>query len=237
MTVGAQDDVTSVAGGIDLAGSPQRSTGVCRLQPNGFAATEVVHSDEELLDWVRRAPLRLALVDAPLSLPRGRTSLDRPEPYHFRDCDRDLRSLGIRFFPISLGPMRMLTKRGMRVMPFIEDAGVEVYEGYPGGAQDLWNLPRKQAGVERLRRALRRAGCWGTVEERRISHDELDAVTLALVARAHLRHRSILLGDPDEGVMVLPEPGTRPTPALFGWTASRANPRRRIQLRGRRSPV
>ena len=232
MSVGRTPRRDIRVGGIDLAGVPERATGVCCLRSDGFSETSVVREDAELLSWVRSARVRLVLVDAPLSLPRGRTTLDRPEPFHFRECDRELRKLGIPFFPISLGPMRTLTRRGMHLAPAIQGAGVTVAEGYPGGAQDLWEWPRKQAGLERLRRALRRTGCWGAVDRSGLSHDELDAVTLALVARAHLRHRSIVLGDSDEGTMILPEPGTKPVPSLFAWT-----PRHRPRIRHRELPA
>lgn len=112
--------------------------------------------------------------------------------------------MGIPFFPITLGPMRMLTARGIRLRNRLVEAGFEVHEGYPGGAQDLWGIARKQAGVERLRRALRRRGCSGSIEHRIITHDELDAVTLALVGLELLAGRALIIGDPLEGTIVLP---------------------------------
>ena len=100
--------------GIDLAGSEKRDTGFCLLDVETLEAEVcILHSDGEILEAsVSSRPLVVA-VDAPLSIPRGRRSIDERSPVHFRECDLQLRRLGIRFFPITLGPMRMLTKRGM----------------------------------------------------------------------------------------------------------------------------
>jgi len=62
---------------------------------------------------VKNAQPDLIAIDAPLNLPPGRKSLDDKNGEHFRPCDRELQKRGIRFFPITLGPMRSLTQRGI----------------------------------------------------------------------------------------------------------------------------
>jgi len=61
-------------------------------------------------------------------------------------------------------------------------------------------LPRKGAGVEALAKGLRglglHVGVW--------THDELDAVTCAYVGLLYLEGRAELIGDSDEGEMLLP---------------------------------
>lgn len=192
--------------GIDLAGSPRRRTGFCRLGPGLATETCVLGDDREIDAAVRSARPAIVAVDAPLSLPRGRRSLDVAGPPHFRACDRALRDLGIRFFPVTLGPMRMLTRRGIELADGWRRDGWTVIEAYPGGAQDVLGIPRKGAGTERLRRALVRFGFSGSVEHRAITHDELDAIVCAFTGREHLRGRSLVLGDPSEGLLVLPRP-------------------------------
>lgn len=98
--------------GIDLAGSPKRPTGLCVLR-NLIAETHVVSSDDEILDFVREARPVLIPIDAPLSLPNGRRTIHDRAGEHLRECDRALLRRGIRFFPVTLGPMRMLTERGL----------------------------------------------------------------------------------------------------------------------------
>ncbi|MGP8135676.1 MAG: hypothetical protein ACLQD8_06110, partial [Thermoplasmata archaeon] len=84
----------------------------------------------------------------------------------------------------------------------------------PGGAQDVLGIPRKGAGEERLRRALVRFGFTGSVAHRSITHDEMDAVVCAYTGREHLAGRTTALGDPTEGLLILPRPRRveRPSP-------------------------
>ncbi len=200
--------------GLDLAGSPRRRTGFCVLGPGLRVTTRVLFGDEEIVDAVRSSRAALVGIDAPLSLPRGRVALDVPGPPHFRACDRALRALGIPFFPVTLGPMRLLTARGMALATTLRELGFSVIETYPGGAQDVLGLPRKGSGEETLRRALVRFGFRGDVEARGVTHDELDAVLCAYTSREHLAGRSLVLGHPEEGELVLPRPrpkrATRP---------------------------
>ena len=190
--------------GLDLAGSPARDTGCCVLTGRSVARASILHSDDDILTAIEEADPILVLIDAPLSLPRGRRTIDDRSGPHFRQCDVELRRLGIRFFPLTLGPMRMLTQRGMRLAAILRARGRWVEEGYPGGAQDLMGLPRKQAGADTLQRALREIGIQGDLERRPLTHDELDAATLAWVARLLLEGKAKIVGDPSEGVMVLP---------------------------------
>lgn len=100
--------------------------------------------------------------------------------------------------------MRILMVRGMRLAADLRSRGFRVEEGYPGGAQDLLGIRRKQNGIWALQRALRGLGMTGDLTSRRLSHDELDAVTLAWVARRFLEGKARIIGDPAEGTMVLP---------------------------------
>jgi predicted nuclease with RNAse H fold len=82
--------------GVDLAGSPRRPTGVCVLR-GVKARTRIAFTDEEILAWIAQARPDLVPIDAPLSLPAGRTTIhDRSGP-HFRECDLELPAR-IRFF-------------------------------------------------------------------------------------------------------------------------------------------
>lgn len=192
--------------GIDLAGSPRRRTGFCRLGPGLVGRTSVLTSDREILEAVDVARPAIVAIDAPLGLPRGRLSLDVRGPPHLRACDRELLALGIRFFPLTLGPMRQLTARGMTLAHELRARGLTVIEAYPGGAQDVLGLPRKGDGEELLRRALVRFGFRGDILSRRLTHDELDAIACAYTGREHLAGRSLVLGVPDEAELVLPRP-------------------------------
>ena len=164
----------------------------------------MLHSDPELRQLVRSVRPDLVVIDAPLSLPRGRRTIEDRSGPHLRACDRELLHLKLPFFPLTLGPMRMLTVRGMRLADYLARQGIPVVEGYPGGSQDLWRIPRKNAGASVLQRGLRTLGLGGDLDHRTLTHDELDAVTIAWVGWKHLRGEGALIGDPAEGVMLLP---------------------------------
>ncbi len=194
----------TVVVGLDLAGSPHRTTGFCVLDHRLEARTLAVHSDSEIIRRTVEAEPVLVSIDAPLSLPRGRRTIDDRNGPHFRQCDLELRRRGIRFFPVTLGPMRMLTSRGIRLRQEFERRGLPVAESYPGAAQDILGIARKAHGVEALRRALARQGLRGLAPRRGLGHDELDAVTSALVGVLWLLGRGEFIGDPTEGLMLLP---------------------------------
>ena len=190
--------------GLDLAGSKTRTTGFCLLDENLHSQTKALYEDAEVVSETVAASPGVVSIDAPLSLPRGRPSLSRRGPPHFRACDLELRRMKIRFFPITLGPMRKLTARGIKMKKVFESKGLRVIESYPGSIQDLLGMPRKQAGVEKLRTALIHYGVTGDIRKPVITHDELDAITSALVGKMYLEGNYQAIGDPDEGLMILP---------------------------------
>jgi predicted nuclease with RNAse H fold len=195
-----------VAVGIDLAGSPLRTTGFCQLDRSGLAQLVPLHRDEEILERTRAAHPAIVSIDAPLSLPRGRRTIEDRSGPHLRACDRALLERKIRFFPITLGPMRMHTTRGLRLQAVLVSEGFRVIESYPGGAQDVLGIPRKGAGIAPLRRGLQTLGLRGDITRRNVTHDELDAATSAYVGLAVLAGRGEALGDPSEGLLYLPRP-------------------------------
>ena len=177
--------------GIDLAGSPRRPTGLCLLR--GLKAeTHVAFSDDDILDAVRHALPDLVPIDAPLSLPKGRRTIHDRSGEHLRECDRELLRRRIRFFPITLGPMRMLTERGLALKKKLSAMGYRAVECYPGAAQDVWGLPRQHRDREGLLAGLRKLGVRGL--SKTATSDELDASTAALVGRQFLLGRGNMLG-------------------------------------------
>lgn len=188
--------------GIDLAGSPKRDTGICTLKKNRITFCSVIHTDQEILDYIEKANPALIAVDAPLHLPPGRKSIEDKNGEHFRPCDRELLRRGIRFFPITLGPMRLLTKRGIWLKKNLTARGYRVVEVYPGAAQDLWNIGRKQDGLSKLRKGLQRLGIKGL--HHKMNGDELDAVTAALVGQWFLNGKAEVLGDFERGAIIIP---------------------------------
>jgi predicted nuclease with RNAse H fold len=187
--------------GIDLAGVPHRPTGVCLLR-EGKAKTGLLYSDKDILEVIEKERPALVTIDAPLSLPPGRESIHQRNRKHFRACDLELKRRKIPFFPITLGPMRKLTERGMALKEKIEQLGAHAVEIYPGGAQDVWKVPRAKRDLEGLRAGLERMGIKGL--DRNCSTHELDAVTAAFVGVLYLEGKAEVFGDFSSGAIVMP---------------------------------
>jgi predicted nuclease with RNAse H fold len=189
--------------GIDLAGSEKRPTGFCILENSNSKAFSLF-SDREIISETLRARPKVVAIDAPLALPKGRKNLEERSDIHLRECDEELIKMGIKFFPITLGPMRKLTKRGIELRKIFEEKGLKVIEVYPGAAQDILKIPRKQRGVEKLREALIKMGIKEIRDD--ATDDELDAITSALVGKLYLEGNYLAIGNPEEILMILPKP-------------------------------
>ena len=188
--------------GVDLAGVAHRPTGVCLLSESQ-ALTALLYEDREILAFIKEKAPSLVAMDAPLCLPPGRKSMADKNGAHFRACDEELRRRKIPFFPITLGPMRGLTERGIRLMRRLETQGFRVIEIYPGGAQDIWRIPRAKVNSAGLRRGLTRLGIEGL--DREASDHELDAATGALVGLLFLQGKAEVLGDFRSGAIIMPQ--------------------------------
>lgn len=186
--------------GLDLAGVEARPTGFCIL--NGVVAkTCLVYTNDELVRETLESDPKVVAIDAPLSLPAGRRSIEQRTAVHLRECDKELLKRGIKFFPVTLGPMRKLTSRGIELRKILESKHLRVIEVYPGGAQDILGIPRKQHGLRQLRVGLEKFGIKG-LDDRMTDH-ELDAVTCALVGRLFLEGKTIAYGTGKQ-IIVMP---------------------------------
>ena len=183
--------------GVDLAGSPRNWTGLCHLDEMLRCDALKVHRDEEIIDFIEERSPSIVAIDAPLTLPR--------EGYakSMRECDRALRRMGLKPLPLTLRSMRLLTLRGIRLRRRLEDRGFRVIEVFPTGAQKILGISTKRDGVERLREDLRRLGLKNLPID--VDGDILDAATCALIGILHLKGLCIEVGDPEEGVIVMPK--------------------------------
>jgi predicted nuclease with RNAse H fold len=199
--------------GIDLTGSEARDSGWCALRGD-VAAVRRLAADEAIVRTTLWAQPDLVSLDAPLSLPRGRTRTDDGDPGRvqygiMRRCERALRSRGIPVYPCLLPSMQKLTERGMRLAAVFRAEGIDVIECYPGGAQDVLGIPRKRAGLEPLRAGLIELGLQGSWTQAKVTHDELDAITAALVGRYYASGAFEAFGDAEEGLIILPKRAIR----------------------------
>lgn len=85
------------------------------------------------------------------------------------------------------------------------NSGNLAIETFPGGCQDILGLTRKQKGLPELITGLTLLGLKGDFLNNKISHDEADAITAALAGLFSLNGQYESIGDPDEGIIILPE--------------------------------
>jgi histidinol phosphatase-like PHP family hydrolase/predicted nuclease with RNAse H fold/dephospho-CoA kinase len=167
--------------GIDLTAG-DKPTGLAVLN-NSSVETSSAFSDDEILAYITTHRPAIVSIDSPLGLPGGGEAID-PNAGIVRIAEQDLASIGIPAYPALIDSMRNLTLRGIRLRKTIEKSRVapKVIESYPGAAQDILCIPRKQKGLDLLRDGLRRLGLTGKGLDTR-SHDEMDAITSAIVGR------------------------------------------------------
>lgn len=196
--------------GIDLAGVIKKSsnTGICLLTDK-YATTSAVKYDDEIVKYIVDSKADIVSIDAPLSLPVGRTSVYNDDPMREeagikRWCERELDLRGIRSYPALIDTMQTLTKRGINLSMRLRKMGYPVIECFPGAAQDILQLPRKRTDVELLKTGLLRLGIHGDFEERKVVHDELDAITAAVVGKFFIDGYFEPIGIPEENDMIVP---------------------------------
>ncbi len=206
--------------GIDLTGSEKRPTGWCVLDGT-VAATRLLSTDDDLITATVDAEPTLVSIDSPLCLPYGRLSVFDDDPSRekygiMRECERELKRRGVNVYPSLIPSMQKLTARGISLAEKFRKLGIPVIESYPGAAQDIMRIPRKGRGVEWLRIGLQDFGISGTFDDDKVTHDELDAITSALVGVFHLAGRSEALGTEHEAPLIIPEMTATDRPVVIG---------------------
>jgi uncharacterized protein YprB with RNaseH-like and TPR domain/predicted nuclease with RNAse H fold len=194
--------------GIDLRGSEIRPTGWALLAGDA-AETQLLRTDEDILEATIKHKPDIISIDSPLGLPIGRCCAE--DSCHcrvkgiLRQCERTLWKRGVRVFPCLLPSMQSLTLRGMRLARAFRKRGFRVIESYPGAAQDIMRIPRKRSSLEDLSRGLSSFGIKGHFLSKPTSHDELDAITSAVVGYFYLSGNFEALGNTQEEFLIIPK--------------------------------
>lgn len=189
--------------GIDLTAG-DKATGIAFL--NGFEVqTCSLTTDEQILAFIRDRKPGIVSIDSPLGLPGGGDTID-PAAGIVRVAERDLASIGIPAYPALIDSMEKLTLRGIRLKKAIEEfpSPPRIIESYPGAAQDILCIPRKQKSLSLLREGLRRLGLRGSGLDT-LSHDEMDAITSAIVGRYYEVGQFEPMGIPSEAQLIVPK--------------------------------
>jgi len=176
--------------GIDLTGSQDRRSGVACLDDDDRVLTVRLKSDLDIEAFVLDMAPDLVSIDSPLSLPENPGKI-------YRDCEIELKRRGIGVYWCLLPSMKALTMRGISLANRLRARSIQVIESYPGAAQDILGIPRKSKGIQVLADALAEYGIKGNLA---VSHDELDAITAAIVGILYLK------GDYEAlGCLILPK--------------------------------
>jgi len=171
--------------GIDLTGSEKRPSGVAYLWDKRLVWTARRKTDDQMIADVLTPPIPdLVSIDSPLSLPEDSRKI-------YRDCELTLKRRGIGVYWCLLPSMKALTLRGIALAGKLKNMGIDVIESYPGAAQDILGIPRKNKGIKLLAEALGKYGIEGNLD---VSHDELDAITSAIVGQLYLEGQYEALG-------------------------------------------
>jgi len=165
------------------------------------ATTKSIRTDDDLIRETLAVQPDLVSIDSPLSLPDG---YGAPGVPIYRKCELALKRMGISVFWCLLPSMQSLTRRGIFLANELRKAGCKVIESYPGAAQDVLGIPRKKASLEELKRGLFRSGILGDFVTANVTHDEIDAITSALVGLFYLADEYIALGTAAEEYLIVP---------------------------------
>ena len=197
--------------GIDLTGSEDKESGWAHMVGDSVECRRI-KTDAELIRTVIDLKPDVVSIDSPLAYPKGRCCFQKDcecSKYGImRKSERLLRHFGITVYPCLIDSMVNLTTRGMKLAKTLREMGYTVIESYPGVAQDVLKIPRKGKTQEQfvhLKQGLASFGIRGDLlTNMDISHDEVDAITSALVGYFYLNNQYIGLGNPDEDYLIVP---------------------------------
>lgn len=214
---------SEAAVGIDLTGNEVKPSGWAVLKGES-AITKSICTDDELISESLKYNPKVVSIDSPLSYPAGRDCTNpncECRKYGItRYCERLLSSFGIGVYPCLIPSMEKLTNRGIVLANKFRDLGVEVIESYPGVAQDILSIHRKQNGIEHLKNSYKNFGITGEyLTAQKVSHDELDAISSALVGLFYLSGQYVALGNNEENYLIVPSVASIPkTQIVIGLT-------------------
>ena len=197
--------------GIDLTGSEDKESGWA-FMCGKYTQCRRIGTDSELIESIIRINPTIVSIDSPLAYPKGRCcarkECDCSKYGIMRESERLLRHFGITVYPCLIDSMVNLTTRGMRLASILRKMGYTVIESYPGVAQDVLHIPRKGKTHEQfahLKQGLASFGIEGDlIDKEDISHDEVDAITSALVGYFYLNNQYIGLGNDAEDYLIVP---------------------------------
>jgi len=181
--------------GIDLAGVEKNPTGWA-LWKNKVISTCHLYENQEILEHLTKFEPTLIAVDAPLSLPKKGT---------MRKADREMYRHGYPVFPPRFPAMKKLTLRAIKIAQQIKREKLHIIEVHPTSTRKALKIPTKD--WKKIQNIFIYMGLKGNLETRALTSHEIDAVTAALTGYLYLQEKIDLIGDGEEGYIVVPTKG------------------------------
>jgi predicted nuclease with RNAse H fold len=181
--------------GIDLAGLEKNPTGWA-LWKNKVISTCHLYENQEILEHLTKFEPTLIAVDAPLSLPKKGT---------MRKADREMYRHGYPVFPPRFPAMEKLALRAIKIAQQIKREKLHIIEVHPTSTRKALKIPTKD--WKKIQNIFIHMGLKGNLETRALTSHEIDAVTAALTGYLYLQEKTDLIGDGEEGYIVVPTKG------------------------------
>jgi predicted nuclease with RNAse H fold len=181
--------------GIDLAGAEKNPTGWA-LWKNKVISTCHLYENQEILEHLTKFEPTLITIDAPLSLPKKGT---------MRKADREMYRHGYPVFPPRFPAMKKLTLRAIKITQQIKREKLHIIEVHPTSTRKALKIPTKD--WKKIQNIFIHMGLKGNLETRALTSHEIDAVTAALTGYLYLQEKIDLIGDGEEGYIVVPTKG------------------------------
>jgi predicted nuclease with RNAse H fold len=211
---------TTTLFGVTLRISPRHPSSLAVLNHQ----SQLVHlapfnTDQELLQLAGTYEPALIAIGSPLCLPTGLPDLEpsatapgTPPENRGRQLERELASIGIPCFFTGRGSViRPLISRGIGLRGELQHRGYEVIEVYPHATKVILfgEQALKQKGsrsIAFLKERLATLISSGLAEYRgTLNKNSSDALLNAYTALLHMREGTDLLGDPQEGLLIIPK--------------------------------
>ena len=178
--------------GIDLAGMPKNPTGWA-LWKNKVISTCHLYENKEILEQLTKIKPVLVAIDAPLSLPKEGA---------MRKADREMYRRGYPVFPPRFSAMKKLTLRARKITQQIKREELHIIEVHPTSTRKALKMPAKD--WKEIQSIFLQLGLEGDLKTRVLTPHEIDAVTAALTGYLYLQRKTQLIGNEEEGYIVVP---------------------------------
>ncbi len=205
--------------GVDLRASRKKPSSIAILDPQSHL-TELgsFYEDDELIKLVDDVQPDLVAIGAPLNLPSGFCCLDQTCECRFsvpnrkgRLLELELAKMGISCFYTNKGSIiRELIYRGILLSKVLRDAGHDVIEVYPHATKMLLfgdKVPPKNSAISVSYMIGHLTPLVSGMEEHAddLDRNSCDAIINAYTGQLHAQSDTDILGDPEEGILVLPK--------------------------------